>query len=112
MAPELIRGLEYDQIVDMWSVGILGIEMAEGAVPHSDLPPLRALFLIATQPSPTLRSPKEFSDTFVSFLASCLQKNPVKRANVFQLLGHPFFSSLRPNIYARGGHHDVGFDFE
>lgn len=44
MAPELIRGCEYDDKVDIWSLGILLIELAEGEPPYMDYPPLRVSF--------------------------------------------------------------------
>ena len=44
MAPELIRGNEYDQKVDIWSLGIMAMEMAEGDPPYMEFPPLRVMF--------------------------------------------------------------------
>jgi len=44
MAPELIRGTDYDAKVDIWSLGIMLMEMAEGEPPYMDYPPLRVRF--------------------------------------------------------------------
>jgi serine/threonine protein kinase len=44
MAPELIRGQNYDQKVDLWSLGIMIMEMAEGEPPYMEFPPLRVCF--------------------------------------------------------------------
>ena len=50
-APELIRGHDYGTKVDIWSLGIVMMEMAEGDPPYMDLPPLRVRVLqILTKP--------------------------------------------------------------
>ena len=41
MAPELIRGDAYDQRVDVWSLGIMVMELCEGDPPYMDHPPLK-----------------------------------------------------------------------
>ena len=74
MAPELIRGQEYSAKVDIWSLGIMMMEMAEGEPPYMEYPPLRALFLITTKGIPGLREPESWSPAFSEFgtpLAPC-----------------------------------------
>lgn len=89
MAPELIRGQEYDSKVDIWSLGITCIEMAEGEPPFLDQPPLRALLLITISDPPTLKA-AHWSPSFRHFLARCLEVKPEKRASAETLLLHPF----------------------
>ena len=90
MAPEVIRGMDYDTKVDVWSLGIMALEMAEGEPPLLDLPPLRALFVIATQAPPTLNEPSKWTADFQDFLRCCLSKSVARRATAKELLQHPF----------------------
>jgi hypothetical protein len=46
---QLIHGLAYDARVDVWSMAITALEMAEGEPPHLHEQPMRALYLITTQ---------------------------------------------------------------
>jgi len=96
MAPELIKGMEYGVGVDVWSLGIAAIEMAEGDPPYLDFPPLRALFLIATHGAPSLKEPGLWSPTFKDFLGRCLEVDTAKRATSQELLDHPFLKLACP----------------
>lgn len=96
MAPELIRGLEYDFKVDVWSTGITAIECAEGEPPLIDEQPLRALLLITIQPSPTLQKQAQWSNAFNHFLKRCVMVRPDDRASMDQLLMHPFIKTAAP----------------
>ncbi|KAK8799688.1 hypothetical protein WA158_006236 [Blastocystis sp. Blastoise] len=101
MAPELIRGQEYDCKVDIWSLGITAIEMAEGEPPHYHEQPLRALLLITTSGSPTLKNPAKWSENFKNFLALCLDTDVSKRGTAQELLTHPFLASAcKPEEFA------------
>ncbi|KYQ91365.1 p21-activated protein kinase [Tieghemostelium lacteum] len=90
MAPELIRGYNYDFKVDVWSLGIMTREMAEGEPPYLEFPPLRALFLLTTQGVPPMNNPQRWSPEFNDFVNSCLEKDTEKRPSSHQLLSHPF----------------------
>jgi hypothetical protein len=93
MAPELIRGSNYDFKVDVWSLGIMLMEMAEGDPPYMEFPPLRALFLITTRGIPDLRSPENFSAAMQSFLHDTLEIEPDQRPSAAQLLEHDFLKT-------------------
>mmetsp|Transcript_20370 Transcript_20370/g.34761 ORF Transcript_20370/g.34761 Transcript_20370/m.34761 type:complete len:488 (-) Transcript_20370:14-1477(-) len=97
MAPELIRGHDYGTKVDVWSTGILVMEMAEGEPPYMDFPPLRALFLITTKGIPQLKE-THWTPTMTQFLSQCLEKEVDQRPEAEQLLQHPWFQNVcHPN---------------
>lgn len=90
MAPELIRGQNYDAKVDVWSTGIMLYEMCEGEPPYMEFPPLRALFLITTKGIPPLKDEGKWSPELRSFVADCLAKEAEDRPDCATLLRHPF----------------------
>lgn len=90
MAPEVIRESHYDGRADVWSLGITTIEMAEGAPPHANLHPLRAIFVIPNKPAPTLADPDNWSPEMLDFVRACCQKDASQRSDSAQLASHPF----------------------
>jgi serine/threonine protein kinase len=92
-APEVITENSYDKKVDIWSLGIVAIEMAEKKPPYWQMDPFEVIRHIPKQPSPTLKDLKKWSKDFINFLDQCLKKNPKERSNAKNLLMHPFILS-------------------
>eukprot|EP01105_Mastigella_eilhardi_P014321 TRINITY_DN3265_c0_g2_i1.p1 TRINITY_DN3265_c0_g2~~TRINITY_DN3265_c0_g2_i1.p1 ORF type:complete len:454 (-),score=133.39 TRINITY_DN3265_c0_g2_i1:81-1442(-) len=91
MAPEVIQNnVGYTTEIDIWSLGITLIELAQCAPPHGDIHPMRAIFLIPTLPPPTLDPTAEWSPEFRALVARCLRKQPSERASAKDLLVDPF----------------------
>lgn len=92
MAPEVVKQKEYDAKVDVWSLGIMTIEMIEGEPPYLNEEPLKALYLIATNGTPKLKNPESLSNNIKKFLSICLCVDVRYRAMTEELINHSFIT--------------------
>lgn len=98
MAPEVILAMDegqYDGKVDVWSLGITCIELAERKPPLFNMNAMSALYHIAQNESPILQS-NEWSQFFRNFVDYCLQKIPQDRPTSSELLRHEFVRREHP----------------
>lgn len=63
----------YNQLCDIWAVGVTAIELAELQPPMFDLHPMRALFLMSKSgfKPPTLKDKAKWTQNFHHFVKVC-----------------------------------------
>ncbi|XP_017147516.1 serine/threonine-protein kinase 10 isoform X4 [Drosophila miranda] len=97
MAPELVlcetfRDNPYDHKVDIWSLGITLIELAQMEPPNSEMSPMRVLLKIQKSEPPKLEQPSRWSKEFNDFLKKSLVKDPQLRPTSDVLVQHSFIN--------------------
>lgn len=83
MSPERIEGKRYNHLSDIWSFGMVILEMAIGSYPYpSHKTYIEMLQLIMNEPAPEVPpdSP-DFSDEFKDFINQFLKKDVKSRAS-------------------------------
>jgi len=104
MAPEIISGTDgYDCKADIWSLGITALEIAQGKPPYHGLNQFEIMRKIQINSPQKLKEPEKWTNEFISFVKSCLVKDPCKRPSAEQLLkkNEKFFEKARDTKYLK-----------
>ncbi|XP_048841948.1 serine/threonine-protein kinase PAK 5 isoform X2 [Brienomyrus brachyistius] len=96
MAPEVISRMPYGTEVDIWSLGIMVMEMVDGEPPYFNEPPLQAMRRIRDNLPPRLKESHKVSSVLRAFLDLMLVREPSQRATAQELLHHPFLKLSGP----------------
>ncbi|XP_077047171.1 serine/threonine-protein kinase PAK 3-like [Agelaius phoeniceus] len=96
MAPEVVTRSPYGPKVDIWSFGIVTIEMVEGEPPYFRETAAMARALIRQNGTPQLQEPRRLSALLRDFLECSLEPDEERRWAAQELLQHPFLSSAKP----------------
>lgn len=92
LPPEVIQGdsKKCGPTIDIWSLGITILEMAETRPPYEDLEIAAAFQKTASmdEKSPTFKDPSKWSPDIIEFLDLCLVKNADFRKSASELLNH------------------------
>lgn len=93
MAPEVARGHGYGPRADVWSLGIVGLELCNGETPHASLPGLDAMFAIVNSPAPRVAQGSRgtrWPAALAEFVDAMLVKSQHHRPPSAEMLRHSF----------------------
>ena len=91
MSPERMEGEKYSAKGDVWSLGLVIVEMMTGSFPYPETRGfLEMLEQIKDNESPNVPDNGLFSRDLQDFILRCLQKDPRDRYSEVQLLSHPW----------------------
>ncbi|XP_074541636.1 serine/threonine-protein kinase PAK 6b [Halichoeres trimaculatus] len=90
MAPEVISKKPYGTEVDIWSLGIMVVEMVDGEPPYFSDTPINAMKKLRDDPAPGVKNFHKVSPVLKDFLGCMLTRDTLQRSTAADLLEHPF----------------------
>jgi len=91
MAPEMLKSEDYNQSVDIWSLGVVAYQILTGKVPFSGSDQAEILNNIITK---EIKYPGFLSASCKNFLHGILTKEPEKRLTIMEILQHPWIVEM------------------
>lgn len=99
IAPEILNKHPYGTPVDIWSLGVVLIEMLEGNPPNLQKGPKKAMQIIKER-GVWLENPDNFNPEFTRFLSYCLNPDPLSRKSANELLEDELIRSAASQLEA------------
>uniref|UniRef100_M4A593 non-specific serine/threonine protein kinase n=1 Tax=Xiphophorus maculatus TaxID=8083 RepID=M4A593_XIPMA len=90
MAPEVISKTPYGTEVDIWSLGIMVVEMVDGEPPYFNETPISAMKKLRDEAAPSVKNMQRVSPVLKDFLGCMLTRDTLQRSGAAALLQHPF----------------------
>jgi len=94
MAPERLSGDPYSYPSDIWSFGVIMMELISGKFPFPGNNYFALLNAIIEGPPPSFPPEARLSADLKQFVLSCLEKEPMRRATVTELQDHPWMRAF------------------
>ena len=96
MAPEILKGEEYNYKCDLWSIGIIIYKLYFGKFPYSGLTEEALKSQIENLGNKILK--KTDNEDLDDLIMKLLEKDPIKRLNWDSYFNHPFFGKNKINL--------------
>ncbi|KAM4529372.1 serine/threonine-protein kinase PAK 6-like [Fundulus diaphanus] len=96
MAPEVISKTPYSTEVDIWSLGIMVVEMVDGEPPYFNDTPITAMKKLRDEAAPCVKNIQRVSPVLKDFLGCMLTRDTSQRSAAADLLEHPFLLQAGP----------------
>jgi len=110
MAPERISGGDHSAPSDIWSLGIISVECAQGYHPYRGAQSYYDLIVeIQDASSPPVLPTDCFSPSLCDLTAALVRPKPNERPSCAQLLAHPFLSGRSGHVAASGAAPDYSW---
>ena len=101
MAPEVLLSDEYNELADVWGLGITAYELAIGEPPHARLHSMRAALKIPQSAAPTLPDAHQWTHTFHDFIRQWSDRQRLRGREDEQPPTHPPTHLWRAALWLR-----------